>query len=315
MANDLRGIFQTLVVPAANELMTEARFQNILLDSVFTQFDGDGGGIGQTLNINVPIVNESNVNSIGSGPIVVTDTAHTPFQVVIDTKYSDAERIQSFDQIRTPLQFKTLYLGAMVESVLRKANRRVAAEFNPASSTGILSVNTVVTGAVANSHARADLSSAWTKLVNQGCPMGPRDLQFVTNPTPWGNMAADTTSAQWVTQYVVGTAAAELAQQQAKFMPQFSMRLDYDQTMPQNGSSKYIACAFHRWAIGMKFIAEDTPVTGGYVEQMYIFPRKNVPVRIQMWYDPNQQGVVLHVSTAFGIKTVRPEFAVQVLAG
>jgi hypothetical protein len=34
-----------------------------------------------------------------------------------------------------------------------------------------------------------------------------------------------------------------------------------------------------------------------------------------MWYDPTQQGYVLHVSTSFGIATIRPEFAVQVLAG
>lgn len=314
MANNVNGIFETLVVPASVAAAQTAKFSNAMLNYVFTNYSGEYGKIGQVMNINIPIVNEGDVADIGAGAIQLSDTNHTPTSITINQNPSVSKRIQSFDQFRTSFDLQQLYMEPMVESLLRKVNRAVANLANPAASTGFLSVNSSQSGGGTASFIRSDVGTAWATLAGQGCPMDPANAFFVTHHVPYGTMLSDTTN-NWVQQYVVGQPAAEKLQQTARFMPQYNMSLDYDQTMPKTSTPKYIALAFHRYAIGLKPVNQYPADSGGYVREMTIFPRPNLPLRVQLWYDPAQQGYVMHMNTIYGLSVVRPEWGVQIVAG
>lgn len=308
MANNVSGIFETLVVPAATASAQAARYRNPMIDYCFVDYRGITGTIGQTMNINIPIVDETDVNQIGNGPIQLTDTNHTPKSITINTNMSDSKRIQQFDQIRTPLDLQRLYTDAMVESVLRKTNRQIANLVTSASATA---TNSSQTGTLLDELSRADVATAWGTLIGQGAPEVEGDLFCVTHHVPYAKALADTTN-NWIQQYVIGQPAAEKVQQTARFMPQYGMLLDYDQTMPLAPSVHYYAFAFHRFAIGLLPVLQPQADTGGYVRETTIYPRPDMPFRIQLWYDPTAQGYVLHINCVFGLAVIRPEWCVQI---
>ena len=315
MANTLTGLFETLVVPAATQACQAAKFKNTLLERVYTDFRSLYGTVGQTMQINVPIVNEGNVSNIASGALSISNATQATTSITIGTNASSSRRIQSFDAIRSPLDLKTLYLDAMIEEVLRYSNRAVANLANPSAGVGILSVNSAITSSAtsgSNEYLRADLAKAWEVLVTNGAPLTPEGASFVVHPVAYGNMLADT-SNNWIQNYVVGEQAAVAAQQHAMFMPQFNMALDYDQVMPSTATPKYIGLAFHKFAIGLLPVLQ--PKTeSDVVREVTVFPRPDFPVRVQLFYDGNAQGWVIHVNAVFGLGVVRPEFAVQVIA-
>jgi hypothetical protein len=305
MANPTGGLFETLVAAFA-EAAAAPQYENVLIDDIYLQYRGISAQVGQTLQVNIPTVNEGDVNDILAGPIQPTDVAHSTVNITINHNFSTSFIIRGFDQIRTPQNLKDLYIGARREALLRKVNRQVA---NLITSTNLATYSTVSGGS--SIFTRANLSSAWANLVGAGAPVNPRDTFFVTSQVPYGNMISDTSSTgNFVQQYVVGTPAAEMAQQRAMLVPQFNAQIQYDQQIPQpTAGSIYSAAYFHRYAFAL--IPVRVPIEGNSpnVEQGYVMLKDKIPARVQMWYDPTQQGWMVHLHVAFGLQTVRPEFA------
>jgi hypothetical protein len=302
VANSVAGLFETLVVPAATNGKLTPRFKNRGLDVCFNGYRSSYGTVGQTTVINVPIVDETKVTNIGSGAIALSDTATTPVNIVINQKLSSSRRIQSWDQIRSPLDLQEQYLQPMVEEVLRKSNRAVTSLFNPTA----FPTYAVVAGG-SNVFTRLNISSMWENVLGTGgAPESEVDNFFITDQVAYGTMVGDSTQ-NFIQQFVVGEAAAVAAQQSARMMPVFGAMIDWDQTVPTVNVGKHGGLFFNRYAIGLLPVLEPAP-KDSYIRQMVMYPTKDkkFPLIVQFWHDPNNQGHVLHVFSQFGVAVINP---------
>lgn len=297
MANTTAGLFETLA-NAASEAAKALKFSNTMLEKVYIGYEPNYATLGQTLNINIPVVNEGDVNDIGSGDIVVTDTTHTTTPIVFDTNMSTSFVIRNFDQVRTPSDLRSLYLDAKLEALIRKTNRKIC---NLVTSTNFNTYTTINGGSKV--FTRSHLTQAWNNLVGGGAIMeGTPDLFFVTNNTPYSNMLNDSSFNQ---ESIVGINAADKTRT-TTFLPQMGAELAYDQLFPQpSAGATYSGLFFHRYAIAMR-TAPMQPMADGSIREMTVFPKPNLPVRIQMQNSMQHQGVVINMNLPFGLKVVRP---------
>ena len=301
--NTLAGLFQTVVVPATAQVAQPLAFRNGLVKKIWTQKQPIPGSVGQTINVNIPVVSENDVVDIGNGPIQITDADQTSVALVINNNKSWSRIIRDFDQARTPVQFHDLYLQPGIESVLRKINRQVA---NLITAANFASYTSVTGGP--GVFTRLNLATMWNNLVSIGVPMNPGDVHFVTHNAPYATMMGDITQ-NFIQQYVVGEAAAVQAQQTARLMPIFGADIDYDQQMPQPTASTYAGLFFNKFAMAfVPVIPVDNIQKPQIQEMLYTPPGTDLVFRIQMWYDPDGQGIKLHIHCMFALAIVRPNF-------
>lgn len=306
MANPTGGLFETLVAAFA-EASAAPKYRNRLSDCVYTQYRGISAQYGQTLQINIPVVNEGDATDIGAGPIQVTDTGHNTVNIAINNNKSVSFIIKDYDQVRTPQDLRELYVDAKREALLRKINRGLA---NLLTATNFPNYTTITGGSAV--FTRLNIAGAWANIIGAGAPVRPQDTFFLTSQVPFSNMLGDATQ-NFLQQYVVGDRAAVAAQQDAVFAPQFQAQVDWDQMVPQP-SGHYAAAFFHRFAIAMVPVRVPLGTGNGAgmpapnVREGYVMLRKDLPARVQMWYDPTQQGTVVHVHCVYGQQVVRPEF-------
>jgi hypothetical protein len=296
MANTTSGLFETLVaaaVPAAKAL----KFSNKMLDHVYVGFEPNYATLGSTLNVNVPVVNEGDVNDIGSGDIVITDTSHNTYPIVFDKNQSTSFVIRNFDEIRTPQDLRNLYLDARLEALMRKVDRDLC---SLVTSTNFNTYSSLTGGA--DVFTRANLATLWNSLAGGGVPVDDTaNMFFLTSNLPYSNMLNDTSFAQ---ESIVGIDAADKTRT-AAFLPQFGATLSYDQLFPQpTAGSTYAGLFFHRYAIAMR-TAPLQPMGDSNIKEITVYPRPNLPVRIQMANSIAHQGVVINLNCAYGRAVVR----------
>ena len=77
MPNTVTGLFQTLILPAVAKLQQPTFYRNSMIRKVYVQPQPQAGNVGQTINVNIPVVNENDVVDIGNGPIQITDEDQT----------------------------------------------------------------------------------------------------------------------------------------------------------------------------------------------------------------------------------------------
>lgn len=303
MANDVTGLFQTLVLPAVASLQAPVMFSNSMIRKVYVQPQPQPGNVGQTINVNIPIVAEGDVVDIGNGPIQITDQDHDTVSLTVNNNKSKALRIPDFDAIRTPMRLRDFYLAPAIESVTRKINRGLCNLVN----TTNFSVHSSITGG-ADLFTRGNLATAWGNLVGAGVPMTPGDLHFVTGHVPYANMMSDTTNS-WIQESVIGVSAAESIQQRAMFMPVFGATIDYDQLFPQpSAGATYAGLFFHRHAIAMVPVLPPMGEKPHVQETTYQVPGSGLTYRIQFWYDPREQAWILHIHCVYAQAVVRAAF-------
>ncbi len=306
MSNTLTGIFETLVIPAAVEAAESLKYTKAALGGIFWDYQSTEGHIGQTLNVNVPVVNQGDTSDIGSGPLQLSDTDHQTVAIVIASHPSVSFVIKSWDQVRTPAQLRELYMQPKLESLLRYNNALLTSQFN---ATNFNVYSWTPTGT--NEINRTDLASAWALLANAGVPVYQRQhMQLLTNPTCYSSMFADTSFYQAL---VVGETAAELIQQQALVVPQLNMTVKFDQQMTTLSTGKQPALAFHRYAVAGLCVIPPSNKGVGPIEETYIRPVAEAPnfvVQVQAQYDIKEQGTIIHMHNMCGYKIVRPEMGV-----
>jgi hypothetical protein len=304
--NTLTGIFETLVIPAAVEAAESLKYTKAALGSIFWDYQSTHGTIGQTLNVNVPVVNQGDTSDIGSGPIQLSDTDHNTVAIVIASHPSVSFVIKSWDQVRTPTQLRELYMQPKLESLLRYNNTLLTSQFN---GTNFSVYSWSPTGT--NEINRTDLATGWALLANAGVPVYQQQhMCLLTNPTCYSTMFADTAFYQ---AYVVGQDAAELAQQKALLVPQLNAVVKFDQQMATTTAGKQPALFFHRYAVAGLCVIPPSNKGVGPIEETYIRPVAEAPnfvVQVQAQYDIKEQGTIIHMHNMVGYKIVRPEMGV-----
>jgi hypothetical protein len=301
--NTLSGLFQTVVVPATAQIAQPLAYRNGAVKKITTVKQPLSGTVGQTVNINIPVVSENDVIDIGNGPIQVTDGDHASVSLTINNNKSWSRRIPDFDQCRTPVLFKELYLAPGIESVLRKINRQVC---NLITATNFASY-TSITGPAAV-FSRLNVAAAWANLVASGVPMTPGDVHLLVHHQPYSTMIGDDTY-KWIQQNIVGDTAAAQVQQTARLMPAFGADIDYDQQMPTPTGSTYSGLFFNKNAIAIAPVTPADQISKPHVEEMlFTPPGTDLIFRIQMWYSPDGQGLIIHIHAIFALAIVRPNF-------
>lgn len=300
--NDLGGVFQTLILPAVASLQKPNMFRNSMMAKVYVQRQPVPGTVGQTINVNIPIVNENDVIDIGNGPIQITDEDHDTVPLVVNRNPSISRRIPDFDQARTPLDFREFYLTPAIESLCRKINRAICDQITAATFSRYTSI---VGGD--NVFTRPNVAAAWGNLVGPGVPMTPGDLFFVTSHVAYSNMIGDDTN-KWIQENVVGATAAESAQQSARLMPAFGAVVDFDQQMPSPAAGTYAGLFFNRNAFAVVPVTPPTQRKPQVLETFWTPEGTGFVFRIQFWYDPTQQANILHVHCMYALAVVRPDY-------
>lgn len=308
MAHDPANFFETIVAPAALNNQLLPRYKNKLVDSIYMGYrQGQVGHIGMPTVLNLPVVNEADVNMIGSGPLVVSDKSENKVTLTIDQKQSIAKKIESFDQLRTPVDLQQQYLLGMIESLIRKVNRSVAGLITP---TNFNAYNpATIVGGSDKAFTRVDVSAAWTNVVGIGAaPETPGDLFFYTDQSAYGQMIGDKTN-DWISYLTVGESAAVAGQQRATLPNAFNARVDYDQMVTSVTPNRHAGAFFHRMAIGMAPVAENAPDATA-IKHIVIppGPGRPFPIMLQYGYSLEQQGYVLHVYTIYGLAIIKKEW-------
>lgn len=302
MANSTTGFFETLVAAAADSAAEmSTKYKNEMVDSVYYGFQPvHNAAIGQTISILIPNVDEGNVVNIGAGDIQITDTSHTNVTLTLNTKFSDAFIVRGFDQMRTPKDIRTTFLDARMEEVLRKYNRALC---NLVTTTNFNTYSSITAGA--DVFTRSHLAEAWNNLAGAGVPTDdPENLFFITHNKPYSNMLNESSLVQ---ESIVGINAAE-ASRQGKFLSQFGAQLKYDQHFPQpSAGATYSGLFFHRYAIAARAAIEPSQADGS-IQETVVYPRPNLPMKVQTWNSGDKQGQVVHVSLCVAYGVVRAGF-------
>jgi hypothetical protein len=307
VANTLTGIFETLVVPAGVQAAAALKFTKATIGCAFWDYQSTHGTIGQTMNVDIPVVNEGDVVDIGSGPLQPSDTDHTTVSIVLQNHPSVSFVIKDWDKIRTPIQLQTLYMQPKLEALLRYCNRVFTSQINPTN----FNVYPQFASTSTNEFNRIDLAGMWSNLADEGVPVyDSANMFMLTNPTVYSTMFSDTSFYQ---QFVVGTTAAEQAQQKALLVPQLNAVVKFDQQIGKDVNSKQIGLFFHRYAMAGICVTPPSNANVGPINETYLHPvgeSPNFTVQLQMQYDIMQQGTVINLHAMFGTKVVRPEYGV-----
>lgn len=294
--------FQETLVAAASMATASLKLPNQMVEHVFTQYSPNyDSATGKTLTINVPNVSINNASDIGAGGITGQAPADTQTSLTISHKYSSNRQISTYDATLSANNLAAIYLAPIIEEVLRKTDNAICADM----TTGNLPTNGSITGGN-DVFTRANLATAWANLRAAGVPVGnPADCKFVTHSTVIGNMMAAT---EFSSESVVGIRAAEINQRQAVILPQFGFELVDDPYMPLPTSTSYAGVAFHKFFYGLRTV---TPVInqGGQVYRTVVFPKTNVPVVVEAWYEPKDQSNYIHAFLMCGHGVVRENMA------
>jgi hypothetical protein len=303
MANTVTNIFQTLVLPGLSMLKAPTMLRNSMLSKVYIQNQPLAGTVGQTVNVNIPAVNENDVIDIGNGPISITDQDHSSVQLVVNNNKSKALRIPDFDDIRSAENLVQFYMQPAIESLSRKINRSIC---NLVTTTNFSSYSSITGGTKV--FTRLNIANAWNNLRTTGAPDEQENQFLVVGTVPFSNMMGDA-SQNFLQQYVVGEDAAVALQQRAVFMPQFNATVDYDPMMPQPTSgSTYAGLYFHRAAFALIPVVPPIGDKPNVKETLYQVPGSGLTYRVQLWYDPREQAFLLHVHAIYALAVVRPNF-------
>jgi hypothetical protein len=302
MAESTTGLFETLV-SAASGLKAPLSLRKSMLKSIYVHDQPQHGSVGQTATINIPRVDKGNVRDIGAGRIQIVDGSHDTVNIVINKNPSRARVVREFTQRLTPESLRSLYLAPMLEEVGQAINEAVCA----LTTSGNFNKYTSITGG-ADVFTRPNVAEAWRNLRGAGVPESPDDTFFMTSHVPYSNMIGDDAN-KWISENIVGKDAAEMAQQTARMMPAFGAQVDYDQQFLVPSAGTYAGLLFHRNAIAIAPVVPVDTSPRPHVQQVTYQPEgTSLTFRIQTWYDPNEQGDVVHVHCMYGLAVVRPEY-------
>lgn len=315
MANPTTGLFSQ--IPAAlNRAASNTQFTNALIDTVFLDDRPAVGSVGQTIEILIPTVTPGNVSFIGAGSVVVHDTAHSAVALSITQKASNTYKLPSYNSALTEIDLAKFYFQPWLEELMRAVdldfmNTLVGGSSgSPAlpSSTNF-AANTVVAGSGGHP-TRANITTATAELFNKGVPVDDGQLVLLTSGSPYYAMVSDTTFSY---QYIVGEAAGVAANQRGYLVNINGAKIEKDQYFPVGTGTNTTTYSMltHKYAHAARFLVEQTPNNKVAFEQI-IEPKPGMPVRVEWWYDPTQQGTLCSMTALYGVTVVRENYRVLI---
>lgn len=268
---------------------------NQVVESVYTDYDSGLAQFGQTVNVVIPTVSVSNASDITNSGITGVAPGDSEVAVTLNHKYSSNRKIPSFEAVSAnPIKLAQLYIAPVIEEVVQKLNTTLAATITTTNfPTG------AVTGG-ADVLTRANISSAWAQLRTVGVPMGDGNLNLLVHPVVYGNMMS---SSEFANESVVGVSQAEAANQRAVILPQYGATLRDDPHMPVT-SGAYTCILMHKYAIALRTAVEAQP-TGTAMIQTTVFPKPDLPVQLQLWFEPKDQAWYIHAYILCGFSVAR----------
>jgi len=96
MPNDITGLFETRVIPAGVAAAQALQYTKASLRAIYWDYKAEGGEIGQTMNVNIPVVNQGDAVDIGSGPLQTSDTDQVTVPIVLSHHVSASFVIKSW---------------------------------------------------------------------------------------------------------------------------------------------------------------------------------------------------------------------------
>lgn len=298
MSNQNVTNFFSTIVAAANIAAAAPTFSNAMIDLVFSGYEPAVGTVGQTIDVVIPTVTEADATDIGSGALNITDTSQSMVALAVSHKYSVSKRIQSIDQARSERDLAEFFMKPLMETLLRKVN---------SSLTAFISSSSFTTNAVTGSggkFTRLNLTDARQKLFDQGAPDNNEDLYLITSSVPYYATLADSGFNTWSN---VGETAAVDALQRGVLVPALGAKIYADQKVPVLTGPAYPSLFAHKYAIAARYLVEPS-VDNTWVKEAIVYPRPNLPVKIQAGYDLVNQGTIIHLSTLMGSAVTREAF-------
>jgi hypothetical protein len=315
VTNSTSGIF-SMIPGALNRASAAPKFTNAILDSVFLDDRPAVGSVGQTIEVLIPTVNASNVSFIGAGPVVPHNAAQTAVALSVTQKASNTYMLPTYNSALTEIDLAKFYIGPWLEELVRKVGFDFTNTLIGGASPGTSGVtlpsssnfaaNTIVTGSGGHP-TRANISTATAELFAQGAPVDDEsDMFLITSGNPYYAMVADTTFSY---QYIVGNDASADANQKAYLVNINGARILKDQNFPVGTGSTptYYAALYHRFAHAARFLVEQTPMNKVAYEQI-IYPKPGMPVRVEWWYDPFNQGAFCSLTALYGVAVTRDSY-------
>lgn len=297
--NPTAGMLMT-VLNALSEAQEPLRYQNAFLQRIYWDYQPIVAVPFQTLNVNIPTVNEANSVNIQGGPLQPNPYAFTTVPITLDHNQSNSYIVYDWDQTRTAYNLRRFFFQPRLEELMRSINRAVMGLFTPAN----FPVYSLFTGngTLPNQITRADITKAWTNLAQAGVPMEDFDnVSLMTQTATYGAMLSD---QSFLYQYIVGETEAERVQRRAQLQTQYGAQVYYDQQLSPFNAGHAAAALFHRFAVaGVTAL----PPPGGpqvieTTEEVF-----GLPMRVQVAYDVMNQGWLVHMHVLFGIAVTRPE--------
>jgi hypothetical protein len=299
MANDIDGLFATVLSAATSAASEITQYKNAFIDAIYWDYQAElQAAQGAAIDVILPTVDEGDVVDSQGGAYTPTDTKHSKATITLDRDFTTSFLIRSFDQVRTRIELQTKFFKPRLEALLRKMNRGVA-ELVTATN---FSTYSVISGSGADVFARADLGGAWKNLAGRGVPVeSEMDMSFITSPVAYGNMLSDSNFAD---ESVVGVNASQAAFQQAKLMNLLGARPYYDQHLARFNSGKEPGILMHRGAIAGVTV---NPLSGADYKAI-VFPKPGLPVLVEVGYSIKDRGWLVGMTAQWGCRVVRPEF-------
>jgi len=296
--NNTDHLFQTLIA-ATSQAARELQFQKKFLESIYWGTRPIAATPYTTVNVVVPTVNQANTVDIGGGPIQPHDLAHSSYPVTLDRHLSNSFVVPTWDQGRTPLDLRTLYVDAELEGFGRQINDVIASMATAANFPNY----SVIQGSGSDSFNRADFTAAWANLAKAGVP-GLEKTHLITSVDAYANMLAD---PNFINQYIVGDSRAADAQGNAKVRSLYGFSVDYDQQLQPYEAGKEPAILFHPYAFAGVW-RQPTPLDAGGVKEttLNVF---NVPIQMQVQASVKDQGWIIHYHAWLGVAPARTEMA------
>lgn len=284
---------------AAGSIATQAlTLPNQIIDSCYFDYDADLSQFGKTVNIVIPTVDVSNASDIANGGISGIDPADSTVAVTVSKKFSSNRKIKDFDAVlANPVKLAELYVRPVIEEVTQKLNQSLAGLISSSNFT-----TNSVTGSGDDVFSRADIAKGWAKLRTLGVPVDDGNLSLLVSPTVYGNMMG---TSEFANESVQGINAAEVVNRRARLLTQFNAVIKDDPHMPTLSSgANSVGILMHKYAIAVRTALSPSP-QGTSMLQSVVYYKPDLPVHLQLFFDPLTQAHYIHAFIQCGYAVAR----------
>ena len=308
MPGSVSGLFQT-VVAAANESTQVLAPTHAAVDRIYWDHTGaEPGVLYNVINVPLPADVSSLVGDVGAGDMLVNEINAGTTPITLSYHPQFAYVIRDYDQYRTPLRLRTLFLDDAIKGIKTHINNKVCQLFSTSNFTTNSQISCTGGGISLSQFtgAMAVLSDRFVNIDDR------ENMSCILPSTPYTKILDATTGtigAAWSQAFIAGNSIAEETRKSGKVPTANNCTFWRDQQMPTMGTSPsqvFTGAYFHRWAVaGVSRPIPTDPVADKSCDVMYI-KWNNITIRIVVSYSHvPYNGPVVSVEAVYGLAVVR----------